>query len=110
MECVRAAEDKKATGIRVLDLRPITTFADHFVLCNGTNPRQVQAIADEVVRAMKLLGERPSSVEGYTNAEWILLDYGDLVVHVFTEKSRLYYDLDRLWRDATQVPLAASGS
>jgi len=108
--CVKAAESKKAEGIRVLDLRPITTFADFFVLCNGTNQRQVQAIADEVVREMKLVGERPASTEGYSNGEWILLDYGDLVVHVFSEKSRIYYDLDRLWRDATEVRLPASAS
>jgi len=103
LECVRAAEAKKANSIRVLDLRPVTTFADYFVLCNGANQRQIQAIADEVTRVMKLRGEMPISVEGYENAEWILADYGDLLVHIFSEKARLFYDLDRLWRDATAV-------
>lgn len=104
LDCVRAAEEKKAASIRVLDLRPVTTFADYFVLCNGTNKRQTQAIADEVARVMKLRGELPMSMEGYDNGEWILVDYGDIVVHVFTDTSRTYYDLDRLWREAPTVP------
>ena len=83
----------------------MTSFADYFVLCNGANSRQNQAIADEVTRVMKQRGEYPVSMEGYENAEWILIDYGDLLVHVFSEKSRLYYDLDRLWRDALEVPV-----
>jgi ribosome-associated protein len=103
--CVRAAESRKALDLRVLDLRPLTTFADHFVLCTGTNQRQIQAIADEVLRVMKLRGELPMSLEGYDNAEWILMDFSDLLVHVFSEKSRAYYDLDRLWRDAAQVEI-----
>jgi ribosome-associated protein len=105
LACVRAAESRKAADIRVLDLRPLTSFADYFVLCNGTNQRQIQAICDEVLRVMKLRGERPISLEGYDNAEWILADFGDLLVHIFSEKSRTYYDLDRLWRDAEQVAI-----
>ena len=101
--CVDAAGEKKATGIRALDLRPITSFADYFVLCSGANQRQNQAICDEVLRQMKVRGEMPNSVEGYNNAEWILMDYGDLVVHIFSEKARAYYDLDRLWRDAAEA-------
>jgi ribosome-associated protein len=103
--CARAVESRKAADIRVLDLRGLTSFADYFVLCTGTNTRQIQAIADEVLRVMKGRGERPLSVEGYDNAEWILLDFGDLLVHVFSEKSRNYYDLDRLWRDAETIAL-----
>jgi ribosome-associated protein len=91
--------------MRVLDLRPLTTFADFFLLCTGTNQRQIQAIADEVLRVMKLRGELPMSLEGYDNAEWILIDFSDLLVHVFSEKSRSYYDLDRLWRDAPPVEI-----
>ncbi len=87
----------------MLDLRDVTTFADTLVICGAANTRQCQAIADEVERELKSEGERPNSVEGYTNAEWILLDYGDFVVNVFTEKSREYYDLERLWRDAKQI-------
>jgi len=105
--CVQAAIDKKATNVKVLDLRPVTSFADYFVLCSGSNQRQIQAIADSVGRAMAARGENPTSVEGERNAEWILVDYGDIVVHVFTEAARAYYDLDRLWRDAAPVPVPA---
>jgi ribosome-associated protein len=77
-----------------------STFTDFLVICSAGNPRQTQAIANEVERAMKLRGEAPYSVEGYANAEWVLLDFGDLVVNVFTETARSYYDLDRLFRDA----------
>ncbi len=87
----------------MLDLRDITSFADHFVVCTGTNTRQVQAIADEVQAQLKQEGEYPNSVEGYENAEWILVDYGDYLVHIFSEKARDYYDLERLWRDAKKV-------
>jgi ribosome-associated protein len=105
LTCVRAAEDKKAANLRVLDLRPVTSFADYFVICNGTNVRQNQAICDEVLRTMQDRGERANSLEGYENGEWILIDFGDLVVHVFDAKSRVYYDLDRLWRDAPEVTI-----
>lgn len=101
--CVRAAEEKKGLHIRVLDLRPVTSFADFFVLCTGNNQRQNQAICDEVLRTMKDRGENANSLEGYQNAEWILIDYGDLVMHIFDAKSRGYYDLDRLWRDAPEI-------
>ncbi len=104
-EVVAAAEEKQAQNIRVLDLRDITTFTDYFIICNGTNLRQNQAISNEVESRLKKLGERPNSIEGYDNGEWILLDYGDYVVHIFTEKSRAYYDLERLWRDGKTVTL-----
>ncbi len=100
---VRAAEDKKATNIKVLDLRPVTTFADTFVICTGSNSRQIQAVADGIEKQLKEIGERPNSVEGYQNSEWVLLDYGDFVVHVFSEKARAFYDLERLWRDAPEI-------
>jgi ribosome-associated protein len=101
---VRAAESKKATDIRILDLSGITTFADYFVICTGANQRQVQAIGDEVNLQMKRqAGELPLSVEGYAQAEWLLADYGDLLVHVFSPKARQYYDLERLWRSARTV-------
>lgn len=105
---VRAAESKKATDITVLDLTGITSFADYFVICTGSNQRQVQAIADEVnLRLKKENGELPISVEGYTQAEWVLADYGDLLVHVFSPKSREYYGLERLWRSAKTVEIPA---
>lgn len=104
-EAVAAAEDKQAKDLRLLDLREVTAFADYFLICNGTNPRQNQAISDEIEIRLKKLGCYPTSIEGYDNAEWILLDYGDFLVHIFTEKARLYYDLERLWRDAKVVKL-----
>jgi ribosome-associated protein len=100
---VRAADAKQAKDIRVLDLREIASFSDYFVICSGSNPRQIQTIADEVEQRLKKLGERAHSIEGYENAEWVLMDYGDYLVHVFSEKARLYYDLERLWRDAKPV-------
>ncbi len=108
LAAVRAAEAKKANDIKVLDLREITAFTDFFVLCNGTNPKQIQAIADEIGQELKRQGELPSNVEGYNTAEWILLDYGDFVVHVFSEKARHYYDLERLWREAKLVGIPAA--
>jgi ribosome-associated protein len=102
---VRAAESKKANDIRVLDLTGITSFADYFVICTGGNPKQVQAIADEVGVRMKQEGEVPLSVEGYNQAEWVLADYGDILVHIFSPQSRSYYDLERLWRNAKPVEI-----
>ena len=102
---VRAAESKKATDIRVLALSGVTSFADYFVICTGANSKQVQAIADEVGWQLKQVGERHISVEGYTQAEWILADYGDLLIHVFSTKAREYYGLERLWRTAKTIPI-----
>ncbi len=103
---LRAAEAKKASGLRILDLREVTSFADYFVICSGSNQRQNQAIWDEVALQMKKsAGELPISVEGYENGEWILGDFGDMIVHVFSEEKREYYQLERLWRDAKDVPV-----
>jgi ribosome-associated protein len=103
---VRAAESKKATDIKVLDLTGITTFADYFVICTGSNQRQVQAISDDIGLQLKRQnGELPISVEGYNQAEWVLADYGDLLIHVFSPKSREYFDLERLWRSAKNVEI-----
>jgi ribosome-associated protein len=108
LTAVRAAESKKAFDLRVLDLRGVTSFADYFVICSGSNQRQIQAIADEVHKQLKGEGQIPLSVEGYNNAEWVLADYGDLLVHVFSEKARAYYDLEYLWREAQPVPIPAA--
>jgi len=106
LAAVRAAESKKAADIRVLDLTGITSFADYFVICTGSNQRQVQAIADELrLQLKRRSGELPFSVEGYEQAEWILADYGDLLVHIFSPKAREYYDLERLWRGARVVAI-----
>jgi ribosome-associated protein len=91
----------------VLDLRGVTSFTDYFVICTGANPRQIQAIADEVGLRLKERGELPLSLEGYEQAEWVLADYGDFLVHVFSEKARAYYDLERLWRSAKLVDISA---
>lgn len=104
---VNAASEKKALNIVVLDLREIASFTDYFVITSGTNERQVQAISDEVYETLKKAGSLAARVEGYKSAEWILLDYGDFIVHVFEEKSRKFYDLERLWRDSTRVDLPA---
>ena len=107
LRAVRAAESKKATDIRVLDLTGITSFTDYFVICTGSNPKQIQAIADEIGLKLKERGELPHSLEGYNQAEWILMDYGDFLVHVFSEKARAYYDLERLWRNGKNIPIPA---
>jgi ribosome-associated protein len=105
---VRAAESKKAIDIKVLDLTGITAFADTFVICTGANQRQVQAIADEVGQRLKKdAGELPNSLEGYNQGEWVLADYGDLLIHIFSPKAREYYDLERLWRNAKTVEIAS---
>jgi ribosome-associated protein len=106
---VRAAESKKASDIVVLDLTGITSFADYFVICTGANQRQVQTIADQVNLEIKhRAGELPISLEGYNQAEWVLADYGDLLVHVFSPKAREYYSLERLWRGAKTVEIPAA--
>jgi len=99
---VEAAQDRKATGVVVLDLKKAGAFTDYFVICSASNPRQVQAIADAVEDALKGQKQRPSLVEGYARAEWILLDYFDFVVHVFSKHARDFYGLDRLWGSATR--------
>lgn len=100
---IDAAQDKKATGVVVLDLKKAGAFTDYFVICSAANPRQVQAIADAVESALKAEKQRPSLVEGYARAEWILLDYFDFVVHVFSKHARDFYGLDRLWGSATRI-------
>jgi len=103
---VHAAGERKALDTVVLDLREVASFTDFFVIASGTNVRQVQAIADAVEEHLrKNLRVKPARVEGYNSAEWVLLDYGDFIFHVFEEKSRRFYDLERLWRDAARVQL-----
>jgi ribosome-associated protein len=104
-----AAEDKKAVNPVVLDLQSVSNFTDYFLIVSGTNSRQVQAIADEIADRLKKDGERAARIEGYNSAEWVLLDYGDFIVHVFEEKARGFYDLERLWRDAAKLVVPAGG-
>ena len=89
----------------MLDLSGITSFADYFVICTGANARNIQAISDEVGLRLKQRGELPISVEGYNQAEWVLIDYGDFLIHIFSPKARQYYDLERLWRSSKVVEI-----
>ena len=101
---IQACLDKKAEELSILEMEKGSgAFTDYFVLCSGTNPRQVQAIADEVELRLKAAGVRPTHVEGYRQGEWILVDYVDFVVHVFSEKARKFYDLERLWKTAKRL-------
>src|ERR1700736_1860583 len=101
---INACLDKKAEELIILEMEKGSgAFTDYFVLCSGTNPRQVQAIADEVELRLKKAGLYPAHVEGYKQAEWVLVDYVDFVVHVFSDKARKYYDLERLWKTAKRL-------
>ncbi len=103
---LHCAAEKKGINISVLDLRDITSFAEFFIITSGTNQRQVQAICDEINEQLKKqLSQKPVRIEGYTTAEWVLMDYGDFIVHIFDQKARQFYDLERLWRDARKVEL-----
>lgn len=103
---IGAAFDKKATAVTVLDLRKAEAFTDFFVVCTGSNPRQVHAIADAVEHTLKQQGLRPSHVEGTARAEWVLLDYFDFIVHVFSPAARAFYGLERLWGNAKQIEIS----
>jgi ribosome-associated protein len=101
---INACLDKKAEELTILEMEKGSgAFTDYFVLCSGTNPRQVQAIADEVEMRLKAAAIPPTHVEGYNQGEWILIDYVDFVVHVFSEKARKFYDLERLWKSAKRL-------
>lgn len=103
---VRACEEKKAQDITVLRLdEQASGFTDYFVLCSGANPRQVQAIADDIDQKLSAAGVEPKHMEGYNQADWVLLDYVDFVVHIFSENARKFYDLERLWKSAERVEL-----
>ena len=103
-EAIAACQEKKAEEITILELEKGSgAFTDYFIVCSGTNPRQIQAIADEVELRLKRDGLYPAHVEGYRQAEWVLLDYVDFVVHVFAEKALRYYELERLWKSAKRV-------
>jgi ribosome-associated protein len=103
---IRCAADKKAVDIVGLDLRDIASFTEFFIIATGNNQRQVQAIADEInEQVKKQLATRPVRIEGYSTAEWVLLDYGDFIFHIFNGEAREFYDLARLWRDARKVEM-----
>jgi len=101
---IQACLDKKAEALTILEMeKGAGAFTDYFLLCSGTNPRQIQAIADEVELRLKGAGLRPTHIEGYNQAEWVLIDYVDFVVHIFSEKARKFYDLERLWKSAKRL-------
>lgn len=103
-QAVKAIESKKGEDIVILEMdRNSGAFTDYFVVCSGTNPRQIQAIADDVQKQLADAGQRPNSVEGYNQAEWVLVDYVDFVLHVFSERARRFYDLERLWKSAKRL-------
>jgi ribosome-associated protein len=103
-DAITACQSKKAERISILELDKVHGgFTDYFVICSGSNPRQIQAISDEVEQRLSQAGLRPAHIEGYKQAEWILLDYVDFVVHVFSEKAREFYDLERLWKSAKHL-------
>jgi ribosome-associated protein len=102
-QAIAAASDKQARDLVVLDLRTADGFTDYFIICSGTNPRQNRAIADGITEVLAVAGGKPAHVEGYDRAEWILLDYFDFVVHIFSPETRAFYELERLWANAEFV-------
>lgn len=100
---VRALEDKKGEDIRVIDISKVSIMADYFIIANGTNTSQVQALVDNVQEELFKSGVEAKSVEGYSSASWILLDFNDIIVHVFSQEDRLFYDLERIWRDGMLI-------
>ncbi|MGN0313599.1 MAG: ribosome silencing factor [Fusicatenibacter sp.] len=103
LTAVEALEDKKAIDVRILDIEKVSTLADYFLIASGSNRNQVQAMADNVEETLGRQGISPKQIEGYQNANWILMDYGDVVIHLFDEENRLFYDLERIWRDGKAI-------
>jgi ribosome-associated protein len=104
--CANAALDKKAKNLVVIAVKEVSSFADYFIVCSGTSDRQVQAIAASVQEQMKKSGFLPIGIEGESNAKWVLMDYGDVIVHVFYEPVREFYDIEKLWADAPRMEVA----
>lgn len=109
-EAVRAAQDHKALDLDVLDLKGVCSFTDFFLICTGTSTRHTQAIGDAIREELEKSGVSPAHVEGYSRAEWILLDYLSFVVHIFSGQARHFYDLERLWKNAQRIPLPERGA
>ena len=100
---VAALQDKKGEDIRVIDISGVTVIADYFIIASGSNPNQVQALVDNVEEQMYKAGYDDPRVEGYNTASWVLVDYNDVIVHVFSQDDRLFYDLERIWRDGKEI-------
>lgn len=104
---ILALEDKKAEDIRVIDISQVSVLADYFIIANGNNRNQVQAMIDNVEETLGKAGYTPKQIEGYQNANWVLMDYSDIIVHVFDKENRLFYDLERIWRDGKTISVDA---
>lgn len=100
---VKALEDKKGEEIRIIDISKVSVLADYFIIANGSNRSQVQALSDNVAEMLGRAGVNAKQVEGYETANWVLLDFGDVIVHVFDKENRLFYDLERIWRDGKLI-------
>lgn len=101
-----ALEEKKAEDIKVIDIEKVSTLADYFIIASGSNRNQVQAMVDNVEEVLEKSGHIKKRIEGYQNANWILMDYGDLVIHIFDTENRLFYDLERIWRDGESIEVS----
>ena len=100
---IRALEDKKAEDIKVIDISHVSVIADYFIIANGTNTNQIQAMSDNVEEVLGKAGCHPRQIEGYQNANWILMDFQDVIIHIFDKENRLFYDLERIWRDGVLI-------
>lgn len=100
---IAALEDKKAEDVRVIDIGDVSVLADYFIIANGNNRTQVQAMADEVEQRLGRAGAEPKQIEGYQTGNWVLLDFGDVIIHIFDAQNRLFYDLERIWKDGRQI-------
>jgi ribosome-associated protein len=103
---IQALEDKKAEDIKVIDISEVSVLADYFIIASGTNRSQIQALTDHVEEQLGRNGSQVKQIEGYDAANWVLMDFGDIIVHVFDKENRLFYDLERIWRDGKQVELS----
>lgn len=103
---IHALEDKKAEDIKVIDISEVSVLADYFIIASGTNRSQIQALTDNVEEQLGRAGANVKQIEGYDTANWILMDFGDIIVHIFDRENRLFYDLERIWRDGKQVDIS----
>ncbi|MCI9053083.1 MAG: ribosome silencing factor [Lachnospiraceae bacterium] len=101
----QALEDKKGEDIKIIDISNVSVLADYFIIANGNNKNQVQALVDNVQEELDKVGVQVKQVEGYRMGNWILLDYGDIIIHVFSKEDRLFYDLERIWRDGKDISI-----
>ncbi len=108
--CARCADDTKAQDLVILELKEISSLADYFIICNGTSDRQVRAIADHIAKRLTEIKAKPLGVEGQREGTWILMDCDDVIIHVFQEQDRRFYDLENLWTDCPRVPFEAVSS